>query len=521
MKELLRNCNQINTKIFLTILQLFVIGIVSGQTTIPYEVINNSPHFSDNEIYIGLVGQTTSLGPVWVDFNSNAIDNPALIPINDTYNTLNIEPGDWGYADMFTPLSEITDGTLHIPAIFGCRMYISFVNPMYIHFFDSGGYTGPDLQNPADPNSNIRFEIIELTWSSAGLWTNTTRVDAYQYPMGLEIWGTPESNNAYKKAGELISHEEIINLFQQAFPIGDDFYPCYSENDLIGPSNLPGIIEQPSKLEEFKEGGVSEFYFQDYIDAVWSYFKDNELAVSIPNWGVFRGYVEEGTDILKMSNENNVEAWINGRPNTQEVIEAKGKLAENVLETPSNDADLVFQAQFCAAMNRGVIDYTVSSGVLQDWSNELFFFNDNFTHNQYVAFFHQENIAYDSKTYAFAYDDVFDHSSTLQTSIPDRAKITIGGFNDNTLSNEDLSENSLLTITYPNPTTDVVVLALTDANLVGISYAMYDLQGKVVANGLVTQNNTQIGMQQLALGTYILKVNQNNKALKTFKIIKK
>ena len=116
---------------------------------------------------------------------------------------------------------------------------------------------------------------------------------------------------------------------------------------------------------------------------------------------------------------------------------------------------------------------------------------------------------------------MFDHSSTLQTSIPDRAKITIGGFNDNTLSNEDLSENSLLTITYPNPTTDVVVLALTDANLVGISYAMYDLQGRVVAKGLVTQNNTQIGMQQLALGTYILKVNQNNKALKTFKIIKK
>ncbi|EAZ94962.1 putative glycosyl hydrolase (putative secreted protein) [Flavobacteria bacterium BAL38] len=496
-------------------------GIVSGQTTIPYEVINNSPHFSDNEIYIGLVGQTTSLGAVWIDFNTNAANAPALIPINETYNTIHIEPGDWGYADMFTPLSEITDGTLHIPAIFGCRMYISFVNPMYIHFFDSGGYTGPDLQNPADPNSNIRFEIIELTWSSAGLWTNTTRVDAYQYPMGLEIWGTFESNNAYKKAGELISHEEIINLFQQAFPIGDDFYPCYSENDLIGPSNLPGIIEQPSKLEEFKEGGVSEFYFQDYIDAVWSYFKDNELAVSIPNWGVFRGYVEEGTDILKMSNENNVEAWINGRPNTQEVIEAKGKLAENVLETPSNDADLVFQAQFCAAMNRGVIDYTLASGVVQDWGNETNFFNANFTHNKYVAFFHQPNITYDSKTYAFAYDDVFDQSSTLQTSIPDHARITIGGFYDYSLGITENTTDSILTITYPNPTSDYVMLSITDSALTDLSYSLFDISGKALANGKITAADTKIEMGNLPLATYILKVNQNNKELKTFKIIKK
>ena len=65
-------------------------------------------------------------------------------------------------------------------------------------------------------------------------------------------------------------------------------------------------------------------------------------------------------------------------------------------------------------------------------------------------------------------------------------------------------------VTYPNPTTDVVVLALTDANLIGISDVLYDLKGRAVGKGVVTQNNTQIGMQRLAIGTYLLKVNQNN-----------
>jgi hypothetical protein len=84
-----------------------------------------------------------------------------------------------------------------------------------------------------------------------------------------------------------------------------------------------------------------------------------------------------------------------------------------------------------------------------------------------------------------------------------------------------LTTLNVTAVTYPNPTTDVVVLALTDANLIGISYVLYDLKGRAVGKGVVTQNNTQIGMQRLAIGIYILKVSKNNQELKTFKIIKK
>ncbi len=90
-----------------------------------------------------------------------------------------------------------------------------------------------------------------------------------------------------------------------------------------------------------------------------------------------------------------------------------------------------------------------------------------------------------------------------------------------TLNNTELTTVNLTAVTYPNPTTDYVVLALTDATLTNLSYELYDLQSRLVANGELTQANTQIDMQNTASGTYILKVNQNNHELKTFKIIKK
>jgi len=90
-----------------------------------------------------------------------------------------------------------------------------------------------------------------------------------------------------------------------------------------------------------------------------------------------------------------------------------------------------------------------------------------------------------------------------------------------TLSNPELTTVNLTAVAYPNPTSDYVVLVISDTNLTNLSYTLYDLQGKVVAKGLTAQVNTQIDMQSLATGTYVLKVNQNNQELKTFKIIKK
>ena len=90
-----------------------------------------------------------------------------------------------------------------------------------------------------------------------------------------------------------------------------------------------------------------------------------------------------------------------------------------------------------------------------------------------------------------------------------------------TLSNPELTTVNLSAVIYPNPTSDYVMLKISDTALYNLSYHLVDINGKAISNGSLTNGDTQINMQQLPVGMYILKVSQNNQELKTFKIIKK
>jgi hypothetical protein len=76
-----------------------------------------------------------------------------------------------------------------------------------------------------------------------------------------------------------------------------------------------------------------------------------------------------------------------------------------------------------------------------------------------------------------------------------------------TLSNATLSTVNLTATTYTNPTSDYVVLAISDANFTDLSYAPYDIQGKLIAKATIFSKDTQIDMQSLSAGTYLLEIN--------------
>jgi hypothetical protein len=94
-------------------------------------------------------------------------------------------------------------------------------------------------------------------------------------------------------------------------------------------------------------------------------------------------------------------------------------------------------------------------------------------------------------------------------------------FEFQTLSNPALTTVKVTAVTYPNPTSDYVILKISDSTLDTLSYTLFDVTGKAISNGNITNGDTQIAMQQLAIGIYILKVNRHNQELKIFKIIKK
>jgi len=80
------------------------------------------------------------------------------------------------------------------------------------------------------------------------------------------------------------------------------------------------------------------------------------------------------------------------------------------------------------------------------------------------------------------------------------------------------SSISLEMSVYPNPTTNYLTLKVEITK--NLSYQLFDMQGKVIASKKITDNTTTVVMENLPTATYLLKVTDSNKTVKTFKIIK-
>ena len=94
-------------------------------------------------------------------------------------------------------------------------------------------------------------------------------------------------------------------------------------------------------------------------------------------------------------------------------------------------------------------------------------------------------------------------------------------FEFQTLSNPELTTVQLTAVIYPNPTTDYVVLKITDTALENLKYTLFDLNGKTIVSKKITTTSPQIIMKNSSIGMYLLKLTKKNQPLKTFKIIKK
>jgi hypothetical protein len=79
---------------------------------------------------------------------------------------------------------------------------------------------------------------------------------------------------------------------------------------------------------------------------------------------------------------------------------------------------------------------------------------------------------------------------------------------------------NLMVTVYPNPTSDYLTLEVKDFGLANLNFQLYDIQGKLLQSQKITDNRTNIVMNNLTPATYFVKVNEVKKEIKTFKIIK-
>jgi hypothetical protein len=73
---------------------------------------------------------------------------------------------------------------------------------------------------------------------------------------------------------------------------------------------------------------------------------------------------------------------------------------------------------------------------------------------------------------------------------------------------------------YPNPASEYVKLKVENYTLEKLCFQLYDAKGNLLKTKKVESNETNIDLSKLSPSSYILKVNEGNKEIKTFKIIK-
>ena len=73
-------------------------------------------------------------------------------------------------------------------------------------------------------------------------------------------------------------------------------------------------------------------------------------------------------------------------------------------------------------------------------------------------------------------------------------------------------------IVYPNPTPDV--LKIRASAFENVTYTLYDAQGKLILQDVLTAIETSVQVSELTQGAYTLILNNETQNLKTFKLIK-
>lgn len=114
----------------------------------------------------------------------------------------------------------------------------------------------------------------------------------------------------------------------------------------------------------------------------------------------------------------------------------------------------------------------------------------------------------------------------VYTSLPGIKEYILQGIQQpyeiTTLGNDEFTGINLVMTAYPNPTTDILNLVVVNDKLNDLSYNLFDINGKLISGNLkITSSETSVSMQKLNQGIYFLAINDHNKTIKTFKIIKK
>ena len=360
----------------------------SGGSTIrntgalPFTITNETGRHSDDEILLYIVGtDLTTDRHCWVDTDGTPH------PVSEDDNT------DDGYTDYSIPLDALPDD-MTLPFMSG-RIYIALGGKLGIRVVADGN-GDPALQLPAgwvegEPGFDVLHDSVEFTHNEDGMFCNTTMVDQFSVPIGIELTGLDDhATGFFRPEGRDAVFETLSADPDFADLVLDDLR-------VIAPGHGIGA------------GRFDASYFDPYVDRVWSHYADTDLVVTT-NAGTFTGRVE-GEELLFDGGVSPI-----SRPSTADVLFCDGSLA-----APNDGITGPVAAAVGAAFNRS----TLLTHAEQPTDDPADFYRDEVS-NRYAAVFHENTE--DGKAYGFAFDDVADFASYVQDHGPSAFAVTLTAF---------------------------------------------------------------------------------------------
>jgi hypothetical protein len=315
-----------------------------------------------------------------------------------------------GYANYFQTLAQ--QKTIRLPVIDSARVLFSVGRePVYLEVNkDINGaiaYAGPNIENPDDANQDVTFDFIEMAITPTdGIYINTSRVDHFGFPIRLRL----QAADGYdQQVGELptVTRAQIFADFSS-----------------VEPRQFQSLVKAPYRIiapghGSFRIDKKDGHYLDTYIDAVWDKYKLEDLVFT-NDQGTFTGRVQTSGEFLFHAEGSGDSYWIHRKPTTAEVLLGNGALndASGAVSDPAVHRQLQIQAQLCAALNRHVAETP------EKWADAASYYPQGEASNTYSAFWHERSI--NRLSYGFAYDDVWQASSSLHHKAPTTATITIG-----------------------------------------------------------------------------------------------
>ncbi|MCX5891081.1 MAG: beta-1,3-glucanase family protein [Deltaproteobacteria bacterium] len=413
-------------------------------TTIKQTIINNSG-YPDNQVYLVFYGKlnseigTPAVGTFhrldWPTGNfpamsasDNTTDFSTHVPVPDptTYanysTTLDKLARDPISGNRFFNLPTVTDATA---GFFSGRLYISFLNPVYLHVTDGKTISQPTYSPTAqDVNTVLKtvYDFFEPALDTdLQVWADTTNVDAVGMPLLYEL------RNGTTRIGGPKGLAMPLLTVRGAF----------SRDPVLKSLVTPTMIIAPG--HGIENSVFSATYLDNYINYCWGYwdgstpaktlsfYYDQNTDHSLINWS---GSVSSDKLTLTGTVNSATETHVINHPPTKDVFLCNGTLGAGTPPSPEpagwtgRDKDL--KNNVGSALNRTVMHLApYPNGQTQfPWQAYLAGYNNNvfygqngltaaqFATNVYAKLLHQ--LCYDKvNIYGFAYDDNCNISTTI------------------------------------------------------------------------------------------------------------